>query len=208
MNNQSLYFGIIGLFLGAGIVWFAAGSALNNQNYGMMRMMGFGDRAFVAGNPDSVISVIDAHFIERMIPHHEDAITMAKLALEKSGKEEIKKLAENIVKTQTEENEKMRSWYKSWFGTEASELTGRGMGLMGGGMMGDGSDIKELENAENFDKAFIEEMIPHHQMAVMMANMLKNGTQRPEMKQLAEDIITAQTTEIDQMRQWYREWGY
>lgn len=205
MNNQSLLYGIIGLLLGAGIVWIAAGSALNNQNYGMMRMMGFGDRAFVAGNPSSVI---DSHFIERMIPHHEDAITMAKLALEKSQKEEIKKLAENIIKTQVQENEKMRSWYKSWFGTEASELTGKGMGMIGGGMMGDGSDIKELENAENFDKAFIEEMIPHHQMAVMMANMLKNGTQRSEMKQLADDIIKAQSDEIAQMRQWYGDWGY
>ena len=79
----------------------------------------------------------------------------------------------------------------------------RGMHM---GMMGNETDVKRLEQAADFDKAFIEEMIPHHQMAVMMASMLKQGTQRPEMRQLADDIISAQTREIDQMRQWYDAW--
>ena len=55
-------------------------------------------------------------------------------------------------------------------------------------------------------KAFIEEMIPHHQMAVMMAQMLANATNRSEMKQLAQSIIDAQTREINSMREWYRQW--
>ena len=49
-------------------------------------------------------------------------------------------------------------------------------------------------------------MIPHHQMAVMMANMLASSTNRPEMKKLAQDIIIAQTKEINQMREWYKAW--
>ena len=64
------------------------------------------------------------------------------------------------------------------------------------------------KNALNFDKKFIEEMIPHHQMAVMMAEMLKSGTQREEMRKLADDIIKAQTEEIEMMREWYSDWGY
>jgi uncharacterized protein (DUF305 family) len=76
------------------------------------------------------------------------------------------------------------------------------------GMMGDETDITGLEKAGDFDKAFIDEMIPHHQMAVMMAQMLKSGTRRPEMIKLAEDIITAQTKEINEMRQWYKNWTY
>ena len=43
-------------------------------------------------------------------------------------------------------------------------------------------------------------------MAVMMASMLKGGTQRQEMIQIADNIITAQTKEIDQMRSWYAQW--
>src|SRR3989344_5077170 len=56
------------------------------------------------------------------------------------------------------------------------------------------------------DSHFIEQMILHHQMAVMMAQMLLRSTNRPEMKQLAENIITAQTKEINQMREWYSAW--
>jgi len=74
------------------------------------------------------------------------------------------------------------------------------------GMMGDETDMTRLEQSADFDRAFIEEMIPHHQMAVMMANMLKNGNNRPEMQRLADDIINAQTAEISQMRSWYSEW--
>ena len=75
------------------------------------------------------------------------------------------------------------------------------------GMMGSVTDRTNLEQAEDFDTAFVEEMIPHHQMAVMMASMLKNGTNRPEMRQLADDIIEAQTNEINQMRSWLQNWS-
>ena len=74
------------------------------------------------------------------------------------------------------------------------------------GMMGDESDMTRLEQAEDFDRAFVEEMIPHHQMAVMMATMLKNGTNRSEMKKLADEIIAAQNSEINQMRDWLKNW--
>jgi uncharacterized protein (DUF305 family) len=45
-------------------------------------------------------------------------------------------------------------------------------------------------------------MIPHHQMAVMMASMLQAATNREEMSQLAADIIRDQNAEIDLMRSW------
>lgn len=76
------------------------------------------------------------------------------------------------------------------------------------GMMGDKTDIERLRAAVDFDKAFIEEMIPHHQMAIMMAQVLENTTSRDEMTKLAVDIISAQTNEISEMRKWYKAWGY
>ena len=155
-------------------------------------------------------SQIDSHFIEQMIPHHEDAITMANLASTRAEHLEIKTLSTDIIKAQSEEIDQMKQWYESWFGNETPNLNssmGHGMGMgMHGGMMGNETDIKTLENAKPFDKEFIEQMIPHHQMAVMMAQMLLRGTTRPEMKQLAENIISAQTKEINQMREWYSTW--
>ena len=159
---------------------------------------------------NQMMGQIDSNFIEQMIPHHEDAITMANLALTRAENPEIKTLSGNIIKSQSEEIDQMKRWYKSWFGNEVTGVStsvGHGMGMMmRGGMMGNETEIKTLENAKPFDKEFIEQMIPHHQMAVMMAQMLLSSTNRPEMKQLAENIISTQTKEINQMREWYRTW--
>lgn len=154
---------------------------------------------------------IDSHFIEQMIPHHEDAILMANVALEKATHQEIKKLAQDIQKTQNQEIEQMRAWYADWFGEDVPETFsgighGMGSGMMNMGMMGDATDMNALQTASDFDKAFITQMIPHHQMAVMMAQMLESATDRPAMKQLAKNIIEAQTREINSMRDWYQQW--
>ncbi len=205
MNDKLIYAGI-GILIGAGLVWFF----MNFSSTGTGGMMG------IKSGPQNIMQsqAVDAHFIEQMIPHHEDAITMSELALTRASRPEVKELAQNIIDSQSKEITQMKSWYKEWFGKEVPQnenvMGGHGMtggGSMHMGMMGDETDIESLENAEDFDQAFLSEMIPHHQMAVMMANMLKNGTDRPEMKKLAEDIISAQTSEIDQMREWLKDWG-
>lgn len=196
MNNDQLKYGLIGLLIGGVAVWLLMTTQWQSSSPNIMGT-----------------SQLDAHFIEQMIPHHEDAITMAKLALEKASHPEIKQLAQAIIDSQSKEIDQMRSWYKEWFGRELP-TGGQVMeqhGMMGGsgmymGMMGDETDLKRLEQATDFDRAFIEEMIPHHQMAIMMASMLKKGTARPEMSKLVDDIIAAQTREIDEMRQWHNAW--
>lgn len=214
MKKESILFGVIGLVLGVLLMMVIASNAVNSQNTGIMKMMGIGSGKSMMQSFNSGNSVIDAHFIEQMIPHHEDAITMANLALEKSNREEIRELAHNIIESQSKEIRQMKEWYKNWYGRElptgdqVMNVHGMGSGRMHMGMMGNDTDMKRLENSSDFDKMFIEEMVPHHQMAVMMASMLKNGTSRPEMRQLADDIITAQTKEIGEMRDWYTAWGY
>src|SRR4030042_3988554 len=69
----------------------------------------------------SMLGNMDRNFIEQMIPHHDDAILMAEIALKQAEHAEIKTLAENIRRTQSEENAKMRGWYKSWYGTDVPE---------------------------------------------------------------------------------------
>lgn len=57
-----------------------------------------------------------------------------------------------------------------------------------------------------FDKAFIDDMIPHHQGAVEMAKLVLTSTDRPELKKMAQEIIDAQTKEINMMQEWQKEW--
>lgn len=207
MNKETIVSGSVGVVIGIILTLIFAGGGggmMGNWN----SLMGSNNTS-MPGN--QMQNNIDSHFIEQMIPHHEDAITMAGVALEKAQHPEIKQLAQDIKRSQSEEIGKMQNWYKDWTGKDVPDInasTGHGMGsgMMHGGMMDDSTDIEKLKTAQDFDKAFIEHMIPHHQMAVVMAQMLEGSTERPEMKQLAKDIRDAQTKEINQMREWYRQW--
>ncbi len=64
----------------------------------------------------------------------------------------------------------------------------------------------EGKSGEEFEKAFIDEMIVHHEGAVDMAEMLLQKTKRPELVKLGNDIINAQTSEIEMMREWRQTW--
>ena len=57
-----------------------------------------------------------------------------------------------------------------------------------------------------FDLRFINAMIPHHQGAITMAQDALGKSKRPEIKQLAQEIIKAQEVEIKQMQQWRQAW--
>lgn len=168
-----------------------------------------------------IMGQVDRHFIERMIPHHEEAVEMAQLASSRAKHSEIKRLAASIIQDQTREINQMRTWYKAWYGTNVPAVSS-GMGRMGNrsGMMGNHSDrmgmhqsgvsmemdFQALKNAPDFDREFIRQMVPHHQMAVHMAQMLLNRTNRPDMRNLAQSIIKSQMAEITQMQQWNQAW--
>src|SRR3989338_2883439 len=205
MNNK-IAFWVVGIVVGV-IVTLSLGS---RGGYGSMMWGGNYSNNPTSSRTAGVMSQIDKHFIEQMIPHHEGAIAMATLALQKAKHTEIKTLATAIIEAQTAEIQNMSVWYQDWFGKTVPKVS---TGMMGGGMMsqsgmhmGGQEDMTALENASDFDKAFIEEMIPHHQLAIMMANMLQSGTSRPEMQQLAKDIIKSQSEEIEKMQGWYQNW--
>lgn len=147
----------------------------------------------------------DRHFIVMMIPHHEGAVQMADLALKLSKRPEIRQLAAAIKRDQTREIAQMGSWYKQWYSTTVPSLgTTNHRGRMGmRNMMA--ADLKSLETAPDFDKAFIEEMIPHHKMALMMSSAIVDSD-RAEMRNLSRAIVQSQSAEIEQMRQWYQTW--
>ncbi|CAN5395674.1 hypothetical protein BH10PAT4_BH10PAT4_5190 [soil metagenome] len=64
------------------------------------------------------------------------------------------------------------------------------------------------KTGEAFDKAFIANMIAHHEGAVEMAKLSAANAKHDEIKNLSEDIIAAQEKEISEMKQWQIDWGY
>jgi uncharacterized protein (DUF305 family) len=172
--------------------------------------------AFASQRRGGIMMDSDRVFIEQMIPHHQDAIDMGNLALVRAEHPEIRQLAENVIRDQSREISQMRSWYKAWYGTDVPEykdaMMGGGMhwrengtGMMSRGMGERMTDLVKLGNATPFDKEFIEQMVPHHQMAIMMAQMTLNSD-REEMRDLGSSIIRSQRSEVAQMQEWYYTW--
>lgn len=73
--------------------------------------------------------------------------------------------------------------------------------MMDGMMMG-----LSGKTGDDFDKAFLSGMIVHHQGAVAMAQAVLATSKRPELLKLANDIIAAQTKEIQMMQGWQKSW--
>ncbi len=156
------------------------------------------------GNEQEIAGKIDKQFITMMVPHHDQANQMADLALTRAKRPEVKQLAQTIKTDQTREIQQMRTWYKSWYGTEvpAMAMNGNNKGMMGSSMQGMGMDLETLKNAPDFDKEFLRQMISHHKMAVQMGEMAANKATKPEIRQLAQSIIKSQNAEIVKMQAW------
>lgn len=84
-----------------------------------------------------------------------------------------------------------------------------GSHMMSGGMQNamDGMMVGlQGKTGDAFDRAFLSEMIMHHQGAVYMAEAALKDAKHQEIKTMAQNIIAAQTTEIQQMQQWQKSW--
>ncbi len=151
----------------------------------------------------------DRKFLSNMIAHHQGAIEMANLALTNASHQEIKTLATAIVSTQSSEVTNMTDWQKTWgypasSGTMMMDHSSMGMENTNAGMM----QSLDGKTGEAFDKAFLEQMIMHHQSAINMAATGKTNAEHQELKYLTVAIVSAQTKEIQQMKQWQKDWGY
>lgn len=159
---------------------------------------------------------IDRAFIDMMVPHHESAIAMAEIAQERAEHSELRQLADDIVAAQSAEISQMTDWREEWFGSadtpsmeEMPMLPGMSMPAghsMSGGTMDMMAEVDGLRDADPFDRFFIDAMIRHHEQAVEAARIILDETERQEVRTLAEDIVEAQTREIEQLREWRAEW--
>ncbi|MFJ6661854.1 DUF305 domain-containing protein [Streptomyces sp. NPDC091377] len=145
----------------------------------------------------------DVSFAKEMIQHHRQAVEMADLATDRASSQEVKDLATKIKGAQDPEIETMSGWLTSWGEKVPADMSGMKGHDMSSGMPGmmSSEDMDKLGNASGaeFDKMFLEMMVKHHDGALAMAKAEKaDGKYGPAVK-LADDVITAQTAEIEQM---------
>jgi uncharacterized protein (DUF305 family) len=65
--------------------------------------------------------------------------------------------------------------------------------------------LQPLKGAE-FETRFLQQMIQHHRHGLEMAKLVNDHTKRPELRELAGKIMSAQQQEIDQMTKWLTDW--
>lgn len=167
-------------------------------------------------------------FLDAMVLHHQGAIAMAEAALTHSSRSEIKTLAQAIITAQQKEIAQMQEWRKTWYPQAAAAP------LMYQDPPGQTAPMDEATQADmamnqdlgtgddQFDRRFMDAMIPHHEGAIIMAQQILSpqppkasppGSSAPspaplppELLTLAQDIIDAQGPEIAQMQQWRQDW--
>jgi uncharacterized protein (DUF305 family) len=149
----------------------------------------------------------DVTFAQNMIPHHQQAIDMAKLVDTHTERPELRQLASSIVTAQGQEITQLQGWLSSWGKPATPEGMGHGGMEMPGTMSeADMNRLMDLNEAD-FDLAFVEMMAAHHQGAIDMAKTELEEGSLPEVKQFAQKVIDDQQKEVDQLQQWEQEWS-
>lgn len=162
----------------------------------------------------------EVRYMEGMIDHHQMALDMAGHCLEKAATEAVRAACQSVVDAQTAEIETLRGWQREWYGIEyapmpmADLMDLMGMGAESGMEMGHGdhtadpaadmplmmgmmSGFDRVEGVD-YELAWLEAMIDHHDDAVHMSERILPRAQHDDLRALAQQIIDAQTAEIDQ----------
>ncbi|MFI5778054.1 DUF305 domain-containing protein [Nocardia sp. NPDC051570] len=139
----------------------------------------------------------DVSFLQMMYPHHAQAVDMANLVPTRSQNQQLIALAANVEKAQAPEMQRISDLLRA-FGKPAPAAT---MGHDMPGMMSH-DQMTTLQNSTGpeFDRLWMQMMIDHHRGAIDMSNAELSGGANPDAKTLAQQIITAQQAEIQQMR--------
>lgn len=201
------------VLLASASVTVAAQGTRSGPLMGAMPDGGIQDGRIQYGSALAQAAEFDQQFIDMMVPHHEGAVEMAKVAQQRSQRPEILALATNIIASQDAEIGQMRAWRQAWYGSSEtppmSQMPMLHEGSAGQAMMAMNmaEEVEALRNAaEPFDRAFIDAMIPHHESAIEAARMAQQRAVHKEIRDLAVAIIADQQREIDQMRQWRQAW--
>ena len=148
-------------------------------------------------------TVADVEFMQGMIAHHAQAIYMSRLAASHGATPKLLKLANKIDQSQVAEIRIMQQWLRSNGQTAPDTSSWRTMRMAG--MLTD-DQIKALDDAKGveFDRAFLEYMIQHHEGALQMVKDLfatPRAGQEVDVNVFANDVVSVQTAEIGAMRQ-------
>ena len=174
-----------------------------------------GSRSDNAGSASSATSATqaadfndaDVAFAQGMIPHHEGALVMAEVAVDRATDPRVVELAQRIEAGQDPEIDLMTGWLGDW-GQPLEDASGDMGGMDHGSDDMGGMDIEAMpDSGPEFDRMWLEAMIEHHRGAVQMAQTESRDGLNTETLELAQVITETQNAEIAEMQQLLTELG-
>ncbi len=173
--------------------------------YLLAMLLAFGAMAAHTQAKSTASTNPDLRFLDGMIAHHQAAVDEARAIEPKARRPEVKQLAAGIIKAQEVEIRQMRKWRRAWFPNElqAAASSGRGMPMVGGAM----GRMRHGDMPMGGTPAGAAPPDPDVAFIDVMSREILETTKRPELQQLARNIIRNQEREIAQMESWKRSWG-
>ena len=152
----------------------------------------------------------DVSFNRMMMAHHQQAVAMSGLIEGRTDNADIIELGKKIAKAQSREIEQMSARLAAW----GEDPTAPSVHEPHDGHQGHGDSPQDMEGmlsdeamqklaeteGPEFDRLFLEGMIEHHQGAIVMAEDVIRDGENEQTRKLAEGIVDAQKTEIDDMK--------
>lgn len=220
-HSRRTFVAIAGLS-GLGLGTLTAREDKSHGDHGNMATCGT-DMATPAVVPFESDIPFDLAYIDSMIPHHASVVALSELALEELEDERLLEIAQAVLDTQPGEMEMLTAFRKEWYPDEPEDISDdRLMEMMMVTMAMDPSCshddghmqlmdsewlVAEFENAEDKDLAYIDLVIPHHEMAVRQSVVGLQLAEHEELRALLDDVIEAQTAEIELLTELREELG-
>jgi uncharacterized protein (DUF305 family) len=148
---------------------------------------------------------IDRAFVTGMVPHHQAAIDMAMVEVQNGKRSEVKQLAQRMIGEQQREITELQRIGQQDLKLNPSTSTNMTPNGVAGSLMGEpilvdmSQMAAELSAATDTDRAFLQMMVPHHAMAIVMADTEARRGNDAALKTMGQSIVSAQAQEIGVM---------
>lgn len=150
-----------------------------------------------ASDPEA--TSFEVEFLTMMIDHHQMAVHMSEMCVDKAIHEQLVGLCESIMTSQAAEIAQMQAWLADWYGIDHEPS------------MDDPAHHEQMErlatlSGEEFEVAFLEMMVEHHAMAVIEGRECLREAAHRELRRLCAGIVGTQLREIVRMQVWLCLW--
>jgi len=185
---------------------FSTSTAAQNKESHHSSQSGMGHGPMkMESSPNAAKAPFDLQFIDTVVMHHQSAIEMADLVESRSAHDELKKMAKKMTSDQQGEIQRLQEWKKQWYADKGDAVNMKMPGMVES-MKDMPMDKLTAAKGDEFDAMFIDAMTRHHRGAIKMAEAAQGKAQHPEIKKLAQEVISEQKKEIAQMASWKKEW--